>query len=120
MSRAALYCRLSKEDETAGPGGESESIQNQKALLAAYAQDKGWEIAGVYSDEDYSGADRDRPGFRRLLADAEARRFDILLVGTGSWWSGISTGIFCCGGSDSSRWWIGWTPECRGAKRPGR
>ena len=84
MSRAALYCRLSKEDETAGPGGESESIQNQKALLAAYAQDKGWEIAGVYSDEDYSGADRDRPGFRRLLADAEARRFDILLVKTQS------------------------------------
>ena len=84
MSRAALYCRLSKEDETAGPGGESESIQNQKALLAAYAQDQGWEIAGVYSDEDYSGADRDRPGFRRLLADAEARRFDILLVKTQS------------------------------------
>ena len=84
MSRAALYCRLSKEDETAGPGGESESIQTQKALLAAYAQDKGWEIAGVYSDEDYSGADRDRPGFRRLLADAEARRFDILLVKTQS------------------------------------
>lgn len=80
--RAALYCRLSKEDE--GARGESESIQNQKALLTAYAEERGWRITGIYCDEDYSGADRDRPGFRRLIRAAQERAFDILLVKTQS------------------------------------
>ena len=30
MSRAALYCRLSKEDETAGPGGEQSAPTSGK------------------------------------------------------------------------------------------
>lgn len=80
--RAAIYCRLSKEDE--GARGESESIQNQKALLAAYAGERGWSVRGVYCDEDYSGADRERPGFCRLLEAAKAREFDVLLVKTQS------------------------------------
>lgn len=78
----AIYCRLSKEDGVF-PGmdkaGESESILNQKTMLRQYAEEMGWEIHGMYADEDYSGADRDRPGFRQLLRDAEAGRFRIIL-----------------------------------------
>ena len=33
--KAAIYCRLSKEDED--KIGESESIQNQKSMLLQYA-----------------------------------------------------------------------------------
>ena len=80
--RAAIYCRLSKEDTE--KHGESESIQNQKAMLAAYAEERNWEIWDIYSDEDFSGIDRERPAFRRLLKDAAAGQFEIILVKTQS------------------------------------
>ena len=79
---AAIYCRLSREDEE--KQSESESIQNQKSMLIKYALDKGWDIYNIYCDEDYSGIDRERPAFRQLIADAEARQFDIVLVKTQS------------------------------------
>ena len=48
--KAAIYCRLSKEDED--KIGESESIQNQKSMLLQYALEKGFDIYQIYSDED--------------------------------------------------------------------
>ena len=54
---AAVYCRLSKEDEEK-TARESESIRNQRALLLAWAAEHGYRIYGVYTDEDYSGIDR--------------------------------------------------------------
>ena len=54
--KAAIYCRLSKEDED--KIGESESIQNQKSMLLQYALENGFDIYQIYSDEDYSGIDR--------------------------------------------------------------
>ena len=45
--KAAIYCRLSKEDEDLekeNRGKESESIQNQKSMLIDYALEKGYEI----------------------------------------------------------------------------
>lgn len=80
--RCAIYCRLSKEDEEKQL--ESESIQNQKALLLRYAAQHNWKVAGVYVDEDYSGADRDRPAFCAMLQEAWAQRFDIVLCKTQS------------------------------------
>ena len=68
---AAIYCRLSKEDTDKAGEVESESIQNQKSMLIQYASERGWEIYNLYTDEDYSGADRNRPGFCNLIADAE-------------------------------------------------
>ncbi|MGI5891426.1 MAG: recombinase family protein [Bacillota bacterium] len=78
----AIYCRLSKEDEE--KNGESESIQNQKSLLINYALQKQWQIYKIYSDEDYSGIDRERPQFKQLIKDAQARKFDIILCKTQS------------------------------------
>lgn len=80
--KAAIYCRLSKEDREKNL--ESESIQNQKALLLQYAQAQDWQVYDIYCDEDYSGADRDRPAFKRLLRDGESRRYQVLLVKTQS------------------------------------
>lgn len=83
--RTAIYCRLSEEDKNKqNAGDDSGSIQNQKAMLRDYCTERGWEIYGIYSDDDYTGADRTRPAFRRLLADAEARRFDVVLCKTQS------------------------------------
>ena len=78
--QAAIYCRLSQEDrEKPTAGVESRSIQNQRCLLLDYAAEQGWTVAGIYIDEDYSGSDRQRPGFQRLLKDAEAGKFQIVL-----------------------------------------
>lgn len=82
--RAALYCRLSVEDAGMAYGEESQSISNQKSLLAAYAESRGWEIAAIYTDEDYSGLREDRPGFQAMLKDAEAGRFTVILCKTQS------------------------------------
>lgn len=79
---AAIYCRLSKEDE--GTHQESESIQNQKSMLVKYAVEKGWDIYQIFCDEDYSGVDRERPGFSQLIAEAEQGKFDIVLCKTQS------------------------------------
>lgn len=79
----AVYCRLSKEDEDKQQP-ESESIQNQKSILVRYALEHGWDIYNLYCDEDYSGADAQRPDFNRMLKDAEAKRFQIILCKTQS------------------------------------
>ena len=80
--KAAIYCRLSKEDED--KIGESESIQNQKSMLLQYAIEKGFELYQIYSDEDYSGIDRNRPAFNSMLQAASEHQFDVVLAKTQS------------------------------------
>jgi len=83
--RAAIYCRLSEEDRNKrNESDDSNSIQNQKQMLLEYAFQQNWEVYNIYSDDDYTGADRNRPAFKQMLADAEARRFDIILCKTQS------------------------------------
>ncbi|MCR2024930.1 recombinase family protein [Anaerotruncus colihominis] len=78
----AVYCRLSRED---GDGvRESESIQNQRALLTEYAAAHGWKVYAAYCDDDCSGADRTRPAFNRMLRDARDKKFEIVLCKTQS------------------------------------
>ena len=85
MAKVALYCRLSEEDRNkVSAADDSASIQNQKSMLLQYASQQGWEVFHIYSDDDYTGSDRNRPEFQRLLADAEARKFDIVLCKTQS------------------------------------
>ena len=40
-------------------------------MLLRYAAEHGYTVQAVYIDEDYSGADRHRPAFNRMLAAAE-------------------------------------------------
>ena len=80
--KAAIYCRLSKEDED--KIGESESIQNQKSMLLQYALEKGFDIYQIYSDEDYSGIDRNRPAFNSMIQAASEHQFDVVLAKTQS------------------------------------
>lgn len=79
---AAVYIRLSKEDEDRGED-ESCSIRNQRSLLLDYAASMSWNVYRVYCDEDcsgaYSGSENDRPEFNRLIEDAEKGRFGIVL-----------------------------------------
>ena len=80
--KAAIYCRLSKEDEART--GESESIQNQRSMLVQYAVEHGMEIYQIYTDEDYSGIDRSRPAFHAMIKAASEHKFDVVLAKTQS------------------------------------
>ncbi|MBV7271690.1 recombinase family protein [Clostridiaceae bacterium UIB06] len=85
MFRVAIYCRLSDEDRNKKSSmDDSESIQNQKNLLMNYAVDKGWSIYKIYSDDDYSGLNVERPEFNRMLKDGEEGKFNIILCKTQS------------------------------------
>ena len=85
LMKVAIYARLSREDEDKlHETDESESIQNQKSMLIYYAMEQGWDIYHIYCDEDYSGADSERPEFNKLLEDAKNRKFDIVLCKTQS------------------------------------
>ena len=80
MSKATIYCRLSKEDRNKkNETDDSGSIRNQKAMLLEYAAQHSWEVYNIYSDDNYTGSDRNRPAFTRMLEDAEVHRFDIIL-----------------------------------------
>ena len=83
--KVALYCRLSEEDKNKlSATYESNSIQNQKTLLIQYANQQHWDIYDIYIDDDYTGSDRSRPAFNRLLDDAKSHAFDIILCKTQS------------------------------------
>lgn len=81
----AIYCRLSDEDRNKQvETDDSISIQNQKSMLIQYAFEHNWDIYKIYSDDDYTGADRNRPEFKKLLEDAENEKFNIVLCKTQS------------------------------------
>lgn len=84
-NKVAIYCRLSEEDRNKkNKTDDSSSIQSQKLMLTEYAFDHHWEIFDIYSDEDYAGSDRNRPEFNRMIADAMAKKFNIVLCKTQS------------------------------------
>ena len=72
-----IYCRLSNDDER---DGESVSIENQKLLLQSYVRQRGWNEIAVYCDDGYSGTNFDRPGVKRLIEDAKAKKINLILV----------------------------------------
>lgn len=79
-SITAIYCRLSKEDVDKDFGKTvSESIKNQKTMLEEYARERRWAVYDFYIDEDFSGSDRNRPEFNRLITDSLLGRFNIVL-----------------------------------------
>ena len=73
----APYSRLSHEDELQG---ESNSILNQKLLLESYAKQHGFTSLKWYTDDGYSGANFDRPGFQEMLSDIESGKVGTVIV----------------------------------------
>jgi len=67
----ALYERLSRDDLN---GGESVSIENQKAILEKYAADHGFTNIRHFSDDGVSGTLFSRPGLDALVEEVKAGR----------------------------------------------
>ena len=73
----ALYCRLSQEDERLG---ESLSIENQRLMLKKYAEEHRFPNIQFYVDDGFSGADFNRPSFKRMMNDVECGKVGIVIV----------------------------------------
>ena len=70
VTRAAAYLRVSTDKQ---------DLEVQLTEIRQHAVRRGWELVETYSDIA-SGARDDRLGFRRLLADATKRKFDVIVV----------------------------------------
>lgn len=76
--RAAIYCRLSKDDDV--KEGESASIQNQRLLLEQYCSQQGWEVVAVYQDDGFTGLNMNRPDLQRMLKAIERKQIDLVIT----------------------------------------
>ena len=65
----ALYVRLSRDDEQQG---ESNSIVNQKSILAKYAEENHLLNTRFFVDDGWSGTDFNRPGWLEMMAAIES------------------------------------------------
>ena len=75
--RAAIYCRLSKDDDL---DGESASIANQRDMLETYCEKQGWEVVAVYQDDGYTGLNMERPDLKRMLKAIERRQINLVVT----------------------------------------
>ena len=79
--RCAIYTRKSSEE---GLEMEFNSLDAQRDACSAYIasqRSEGWlELAGHYDDGGISGCTLERPALKRLLADIEEDRVDVVVV----------------------------------------
>ncbi len=74
--RAAIYVRIS--DDALGQGL---GVERQEADCRALCAERGFEVAGVYCDNDVSASTGTRrPAYERLLADVAASRVEAVVV----------------------------------------
>lgn len=73
--RVAAYCRVSTlRDE------QDESFATQKRYYKEMiSTHPDWELVKIYSDRHSATAAKNRPGFQEMLADAEAKKLDIVI-----------------------------------------
>jgi site-specific DNA recombinase len=81
IMRCAVYTRKSTED---GLEQEFNSLDAQYEACAAYAasqRHEGWTLVkDRYDDGGFSGGNMDRPSLKRLLADVEAGKVNVILL----------------------------------------
>jgi DNA invertase Pin-like site-specific DNA recombinase len=69
---AAIYSRVS----TVGHG-QDPAVQTRE--LTEYCERRGWQVFDLYVDNGVSGRKDSRPALNRLMGDAHARRFDVVV-----------------------------------------
>ena len=77
VGTAALYCRLSRDDNM---DSESNSIQNQKKILQKAAKEKGYMDTIFFVDDGITGTTMNRPGFQKMLRAIEAGYISAVFV----------------------------------------
>lgn len=73
--RVAAYCRVSTQRDE-----QDESFATQKRYYEEMiSTHPDWELVKIYSDRHSATAAKNRPGFQEMLADAEAKKLDIVI-----------------------------------------
>lgn len=83
MYHAAIYLRLSRDDEDIDGSAkrESDSISSQRELARSFVREQpDMELFDIYIDDGYSGANFDRPDFKRMMADIENGNVNCVVV----------------------------------------
>jgi len=78
MTRAAIYTRISRDDE-----GTALGVRRQEKACLELAVRKGFEVAAIHSDNDISASTsskRARPGWNALLDDVRSGRIDVVIA----------------------------------------
>ena len=75
--RAAIYCRLSKDDDL---DGTSASIENQRDMLEKFCEKQGWEVMAVYQDDGFTGLNMERPDLKRMLKAIERKQINLVIT----------------------------------------
>jgi site-specific DNA recombinase len=74
MMRAAVYVRVSSEEQVKGY-----SIQEQIIRTSEKARQLGATEVAVFKDEGYSGADTARPGIQNLIKEVQEGKYDLVV-----------------------------------------
>ena len=77
MNRTVIYARYS-----AGSGQTDQSIEGQVRECKAYIKKNKLQLVGIYADRHITGRTDQRPEFQKMISDAEAGAFDVLVVYT--------------------------------------
>ena len=72
--RAVIYARYSSDNQ------RDASIDDQIRLCRTKIAQEGWTLVATYSDRGLSGATPFRPGYQKLLEDARAGQFDVVVA----------------------------------------
>lgn len=75
--KAAFYIRLSKEDDNEN---ESQSVTNQRSMLEAFAEKNRLDVYDTYIDDGWTGTNFDRPDFKRMIADIEVGKVNLVVT----------------------------------------
>lgn len=79
-TRCAVYTRVSTDEQAEKEFSSIDAQREAGEAFVASQRHEGWELVPVrYDDPGYTGANVDRPGLKRLLADIEAGKVDTVL-----------------------------------------
>ena len=72
--RSVVYARYSSNNQ------REASIEDQIRICRAHIEQQGWEYLTAYTDHAVSGASTLRPGYQKLLEDARAGSFEVVVA----------------------------------------
>src|SRR5664280_1262672 len=75
ISSVAMYARVSSEEQR-----EGQTIDAQVLEIERFANEKGWQVSGIYKDEGWSGTMLARPDLDRLRDDALKGIFNAVVI----------------------------------------
>lgn len=73
--RAVDYDRVSTDEQAT----QGYSIDSQKELNKKFIESQNWPHLDSYVDDGYSAKDLNRPAMQRLIKDAKAKKFDVVV-----------------------------------------